>query len=1323
MATSIPPPEDMKLTGDVATNWDNFRTEFEDYSLASGLAEKDKKVQAATLRRVMGSECRHVYKHNLTLSAEQQEDVKAILDALESYFKPKRNVIFERFVFGNCKQDESEPIDSFVTRLREKAASCEYGELREELIRDRLVLGISDESVRRRLLREKDLTLTSAIDICRAAEMTDIKLKLMTQDRPLESVHATNRRQQRPLQRTDRSQDTQRVVKDNACKYCGGAHQRGRDACPAFGKACRRCGTQNHFAKVCMKKARPDQRVNIADELTGEDEDADNQIYSVETIGAVNGQGKKWFATLKINGNLQRCQLDSGATCNVMSIKDKRRLAPSIPLLPSKARLLLYSGESLNSIGIFRTECVVRGKSHMLDFEIVRCHQRPLLSGTTSVELGLMHFTIPHELNKIDQNHSVPLTKQQLIDKFADVFSGPVQSLPGEVHFELDSSVTPVQASPRNVPVALRSAVKAQLDKHERDGHITPVSEPTDWISNMVIVRQPEKLRICIDPKSLNQALRRSHYQMPTLDDVLYKLPKARVFTLVDARDAFLQCKLDRESSYMTTFWTPWGRYRWLKLPFGVSVAPEVYQRKQHELLSGLSGVEPIADDILIVGCGETDAEAMADHDAKLIALLERCSEIKLRLSIRKLQFKVKEVKFHGHILSAEGLRPDPEKIRAVQDMPHPTDAKAVQRFIGFVTYLAKFLPRLSEVCEPLRRLLDKDVMFHWLPKHDAAVEEIKRLVTVAPVLKYYDVTKPVTIQSDASQKGLGCCLLQDGQPVGFASRALTQTEQNYAQIEKECLSIVFACQRFHHYLYGREEVTAETDHKPLISIFSKPLLSAPKRLQSMLLTLQNYNLKRAQEAIESINQSDYLNVTSQRLAQIRKHTDEDTCLQMLKTVVLQGWPEHKDETPIAIREYWSVRDEISAQNGVLFKGQRVIIPKSLRPEMLKRIHISHIGGEACYRQARDTLYWPNMQGEIKDFVSQCSACNEHSHRQQQETMMSHALPTRPWQILSMDLYRQAGKDYLIMVDHYSDFWEIEQLSDLTAETTVYKCKMQFARYGQPDRVITDCGSQFDNETFRKFAREWGFEHVMSSPRHPKSNGKAESAVKIVKNLSKRAASAGTDPWLAILQWRNTPTDDMHCSPAQRLMARRLKTSLPVSDTLLQPCVVNDVAEKIKARHQRAKLWYDRSAKDLPELRVGQSIRMQPLPGDRTGKWRRGLCLQQVGPRSYLVDVDGTMYRRNRVDLRPAEQTASERSQTNQAVVQDTLEEASISGDKDTQTYNNQEHIEQSGILSPGTQGYTTNSGRSRLPRLEVFNQLLACPHATKHVRMGFTYG
>lgn len=194
-------------------------------------------------------------------------------------------------------------------------------------------------------------------------------------------------------------------------------------------------------------------------------------------------------------------------------------------------------------------------------------------------------------------------------------------------------------------------------------------------------------------------ALKCSHYLMPTRDDILHKLPKARVFTLVDARDAFLQCKLDEKSSYMTTFWTPWGRKRWLKLPFGVSVAPEVYQQKQHELLGSLHGIEPIADDILIVGWANTDEEA--EHDEKLIALLDRCRQVMLRLSVKELQFKVDEVHFHGHILSSQGLKAD--KIKAIVDMPQPADAKAVQRFIGFVTYLAKFLPRLSEVCEPLR--------------------------------------------------------------------------------------------------------------------------------------------------------------------------------------------------------------------------------------------------------------------------------------------------------------------------------------------------------------------------------------------------------------------------------------------------------------------------------------------------------------------------------------------------------------------------------------------------------------------------------------------
>lgn len=355
------------------------------------------------------------------------------------------------------------------------------------------MLGVNDESVRRRLLREKDLTLASAIDICRAAEMTDMRIKAITKDSSPETVHATDGRRPRPPPRQERSDknklQTPSTSENTTCKFCGNAHRRGRDLCPAFGKNCRHCGTANHFAKVCMKRGQDAQQLNAADGEAPEDlsrSDTKAHIYTAETIGAVQGRGKKWFANIKMNRGSQRCQLDSGATCDVMSIKDMRRLAPGAKLLPSQTRLVLYSGQSMYSIGIFQTECVVRGKTHKLRFEIVRRGQRPLLSGETSERRGLMRFTIPEKLMMLGHGSTEPLTRQHLLQTYHDVFNYPIESLPGEVHFELNTDVAPVQASPRNVPVALRDAGKAQLDKYDKDGHLTSVSEPTEWIINMV---------------------------------------------------------------------------------------------------------------------------------------------------------------------------------------------------------------------------------------------------------------------------------------------------------------------------------------------------------------------------------------------------------------------------------------------------------------------------------------------------------------------------------------------------------------------------------------------------------------------------------------------------------------------------------------------------------------------------------------------------------------------------------------------------------------------------------------------------------------------
>jgi hypothetical protein len=246
-------------------------------------------------------------------------------------------------------------------------------------------------------------------------------------------------------------------------------------------------------------------------------------------------------------------------------------------------------------------------------------------------------------------------------------------------------------------------------------------------------------------------------------------------------------------------------------MPFGIATAPEEYQRRQHEVLEGLPGIHVIADDILITGQGETQEEALRDHDINLVALLQRAREVNLKLNPKKPKLRLNEVPYIGHLLTPDGVKPDPEKVRAVQDMPRPDGrsraekVKAVQRFLGFVNYLAKFVPHLADESEHLRRLTDKDAEWVWEKHHQDAFDRIKKLVANHPVLCYYDVSKPVSIQCDSSETGLGAALLQDGQPVAFASRTLTPTERGYAQIEKECLAIVFSCDRFNQYIYGRE--------------------------------------------------------------------------------------------------------------------------------------------------------------------------------------------------------------------------------------------------------------------------------------------------------------------------------------------------------------------------------------------------------------------------------------------------------------------------------------------------------------------------------------
>ena len=739
---------------------------------------------------------------------------------------------------------------------------------------------------------------------------------------------------------------------------------------------------------------------------------------------------------------------------------------------------------------------------------------------------------------------------------------------------------------------------------------------------------------------------------MITIEEVANKLSDAAMFTTLDACSGFWQLPMDEDSSKLLTFNTPWGRYRFTRLPFGVAPAPEIYQREMERLFEGVP-VDIIVDDFLIHGKDEQEM------NEKLRLVLERSRQVGLKFNPAKLKLRVDKVNYVGHVLTSQGLRPDPEKIKAIINMPPPTDKEGVQRFLGTVNYLDKFIEHKAELQGPTSQLTQKDTAFVWDTPQKEAFRKLKDVISSSPVLSYFDNNKPTILNVDASSTGLGAVVMQNGKPIAYGSRTLTDSERRYANIEREMLAIAWGVEKFHTYLYGRK-VVVETDHKPLETIFRKSLNSAPPRLQRMLLKLTKYDLEvryipgkqqtisdclsRAplkvtestninDEQIE-INLVDRLGLDNDTLSKFRVQTSADETSIVVMEYVLKGWPSAKDETDELAREYWSFREELSVEDGLLFKSDRIVVPRAMRAKVLDEIHGAHMGESKSLSFARDYVFWPAMTSQVKDRVRSCGICNAFRNQQQKETLKPHQIPGLPWEIVGTDLFEYGGHTYVVVTDFYSKYFELEFLRQNTATCLINNMKKIFARYGIPQEVVSDNGSQFANtrnlfdstHQFKEFAREWGFQHTTSSPEYPQSNGAAERAVQTAKRILKKAEADGKDPFEGLLKYRNTPFEDIGLSPAQLVMSRRTRTTLPTHRRLLlpQPVEPQRVVKALRMRQDKAKSHYDPTGRDLPPLEGGEKVRIRPN-GEK--HWRKA----EVLPRSYVVQDDRErLYRRNR---------------------------------------------------------------------------------------------
>lgn len=450
-------------------------------------------------------------------------------------------------------------------------------------------------------------------------------------------------------------------------------------------------------------------------------------------------------------------------------------------------------------------------------------------------------------------------------------------------------------------------------------------------------------------------------------------------------------------------------------------------------------------------------------------------------------------MKYLGHIFSFNQIKPDPERLLAIEQMGRPKNKKDLQTFLGVINYLGSFIPNLSEKTAPLRELLKKFALFNWTELHDEVFEYIKKCILTSNILVPFDITKEIVVQCDASQYGLGCCLIQDGKPISFASRSLTDCEKNYSQIEKEMLSILFACTKFSFYTYGHK-VRVVNDHKPLLGIMKKEIhkISSAK-LQRMRIKLLNFDIRLEYAPGKTIVLADYLsrylnmkeknsedkfitesilsiNVSDERKIEMIRETEKDEILKKVKEYCCVGWPSNKENCPVALRYLFRLRNDILLDDELLFYKDRVIIPSSMRKMILTKLHEPHFGVNKTLKRAQNSVFWPNISNDIEQVVSRCHTCQINAPKNQKEPMIPHDRPNKPFEKIACDILDFKGKDYLAVTDYYSNWIEMIKLRAKSAKVINFELLKIFTTFGYPLIIIAD-NVPFGSYECRTFAK------------------------------------------------------------------------------------------------------------------------------------------------------------------------------------------------------------------------------------------------------------
>ncbi|KAL0550083.1 hypothetical protein IC582_014581 [Cucumis melo] len=874
----------------------------------------------------------------------------------------------------------------------------------------------------------------------------------------------------------------------------------------------------------------------------------------------------------------------------------------------------------------------------------------------------------------------VSLSSEPVVRDYPDVFPEELPGLPPhrEVEFaiELEPGTVPISRAPYRMAPAELKELKVQLQELLDKGFIRPSVSP--WGAPVLFVKKKDgSMRLCIDYRELNKVTVKNRYPLPRIDDLFDQLQGATVFSKIDLRSGYHQLRIKDEDVPKTAFRSRYGHYEFIVMSFGLTNAPAVFMDLMNRVFREFLDTFVIVfiDDILIYS--KTEAE----HEEHLRMVLQTLRDNKLYAKFSKCEFWLQQVSFLGHVVSKAGVSVDPAKIEAVTGWTRPSTVSEVRSFLGLAGYYRRFVENFSRIATPLTQLTRKGAPFVWSKACEDSFQTLKQKLVTAPVLIVPDGSGSFVIYSDASKKGLGCVLMQQGKVVAYASRQLKSHEQNYPTHDLELAAVVFALKIWRHYLYG-EKIQIFTDHKSLKYFFTQKELNMRQRRwlelvkdydceilyhpgkanvvadalsrkvshSAALITRQaplHRDLERAGIAVS-------VGAVTMQLAQL---TVQPTLRQRI--IDAQSNDPYLVEKRGLAEAGQTAEFSLSSDGGLLFE-RRLCVPSdsAVKTELLSEAHSSpfsmHQGSTKMYQDLKRVYWWRNMKREVAEFVSKCLVCQQVKAPRQKPAglLQPLSIPEWKWENVSMDFITGLPRTLRgftviwVVVDRLTKSAHfVPGKSTYTASKWAQLYMSEIVRlHGVPVSIVSDRDARFTSKFWKGLQTAMGTRLDFSTAFHPQTDGQTERLNQVLEDMLRACALEFPGSWdshlhLMEFAYNNSYQATIGMAPFEALYGKCCRSPVCWDEVgeqrLMGPELVqstNEAIQKIRSRmhtaQSRQKSYADVRRKDL-EFEVGDKVflKVAPMKGVLRFERRGKLSPRFVGPFEILERIGPVAYR------------------------------------------------------------------------------------------------